>query len=255
MNMFRYIYIHIHICLLIYLLIYLYGCESNYNIRNRPWGHTQSIPPFHTFVPYLLRDTIHTSVPHLRSIPSFHTSLRTWIQMLLRQFWHWNHLGRAGLATANWLWEWIARPTVGAECQICGWTNSSSWQYENGMLAPPSFQRCRPCLKQLRTTVALPLFHGSFAAAGTKLIEACAWTNRSWSPLAVLRSGEQVENILYIIYCCWVILYATAQVSGLMRRAVVLRSILPSESLIPLLNRLHQEARGYCACLWCLCGS
>jgi hypothetical protein len=29
-------------------------------------------------------------------------------------------------------------------------------------------------LKQLRTTVALPLFDGSFAAAGTKLIEACA---------------------------------------------------------------------------------
>jgi hypothetical protein len=54
--------------------------------------------------------------------------------------------------------------------------------------------------------------------------------------LAVLRSGEQVENILYIIYCCWVILYATAHVSGLMCRTVVLRFILPIRVAHPIVE-------------------
>ena len=40
---------------------YIYGCKSNYKVRNKVRDHTRSIPPFHTSVPYLFEG----SVPYL----------------------------------------------------------------------------------------------------------------------------------------------------------------------------------------------
>jgi hypothetical protein len=47
----------------------IYGCKSNYKVRNKVRDHTRSIPPFHTSVPYLFEG----SVPYLCSIPLIHT--------------------------------------------------------------------------------------------------------------------------------------------------------------------------------------
>ena len=59
----------------IYKYIYIYGCKSNYKVRNKVRDHTRSIPPFHTSVPYLFEG----SVPYLCSIPLIHTLLCMYI--------------------------------------------------------------------------------------------------------------------------------------------------------------------------------
>ena len=52
-----------------YRVCMIYGCKSNYKVRNMVQDHTRFIPLFHTPVPYLLEG----SVPYLCSIPLFHT--------------------------------------------------------------------------------------------------------------------------------------------------------------------------------------
>ena len=47
----------------------IYGCKSNYKVRNKVRDHTRSIPPFHTSIPYLFEGSVPIPlVPYLWSI-------------------------------------------------------------------------------------------------------------------------------------------------------------------------------------------
>ena len=198
---------------------YIYGCKSNYKVRNKVRDHTRSIPPFHTSVPYLFEG----SVPYLWSIRSdiyvyiiilyIYIYMCVWIVQsdftFVRTYMSAHTCMSAYMqeyiyyAQALWLrWQVCACSTYSCYLLCCVMAGmclaAASWQSKNGLLVtlPP----CQPVAGLRRHHLQLlPAAAQLWCLMAEMRLAAASWQSKH----CLLRYSDSKRPILM---CCVVVL-------------------------------------------------